>query len=270
MPAIVLAHGLGAIKELGLDRYAERFSAAGFLCIVFDYRCFGSSTGTPRGLININMQLADWEAAIQYAAGLPEVDPQRVVLFGSSFSGGHVIRLAAMPKHASTVCAVISQCPFTDGIASCMQLDYSLLPWVLGRALKDAVFGTARIPIVAKPGELALMNTPDAYPGYRSLLPPGVTSLESEEVPARIALAIPFYRPGTYAAQVKAPIFFGVCGTDSVAPPNQTLAFARQAPKGTVRLYEEMGHFDIYSGERFEKAVADYLGFLKQHVPSSS
>ena len=62
-PLLVMAHGLGAVRTMRLDAYAERFSAAGYACLVFDYRCFGDSEGQPRQLLDIGMQLADWAAA---------------------------------------------------------------------------------------------------------------------------------------------------------------------------------------------------------------
>ncbi len=53
-PVIVMAHGLGAIREMRLDAYAERFAAAGYTCLVFDYRHFGASDGEPRQLLDID------------------------------------------------------------------------------------------------------------------------------------------------------------------------------------------------------------------------
>ena len=69
-PLLVMAHGLGAVRTMRLDAYAERFSAAGYACLVFDYRNFGDSEGRPRQLLDIGMQLADWAAAVAYARTL--------------------------------------------------------------------------------------------------------------------------------------------------------------------------------------------------------
>ena len=114
-PVIVMAHGLGAIKLLRLDAFAERFQAAGYACLVFDYRHFGESEGQPRELLSISRQREDWRAAVAYARSLPDVDADRVVLWGTSFGGGHAIATAAADH---SVAAAIAQCPFTDGLAS--------------------------------------------------------------------------------------------------------------------------------------------------------
>lgn len=120
-PAIVMAHGLGAVKALRLGAFAERFQAAGYACLVFDYRHFGDSTGEPRELLSISRQREDWRAALEFVRTLPEVDGDRVVLWGTSFAGGHVIATAAAAADGEVVAAVV-QCPFTDGRASSAQI----------------------------------------------------------------------------------------------------------------------------------------------------
>src|SRR5918998_5244415 len=94
-PVIVMAHGLGAVKQLRLAPVAERFQAAGYACLVFDYRHFGESEGEPRELLSLARQREDWRAAVEFARSLPEVDSGRVVVWGTSFGGGHAIVTAA-------------------------------------------------------------------------------------------------------------------------------------------------------------------------------
>jgi dienelactone hydrolase len=119
-PIIVMAHGFGGIREMRLDAFAERFRAAGYACLVFDYRHFGASDGEPRQLLDVQRQLADWAAAIAFARTRHDIDADRIVLWGSSFSGGHVLSAAARD---SDIAAVISQCPFTDGVVSVLAID---------------------------------------------------------------------------------------------------------------------------------------------------
>ena len=111
-PCVVMAHGFSAVREQRLDAYAERFAAAGMAVLVFDYRHFGASQGEPRQLLSIARQLADWRAAVAHARNLPDVDARRVAVWGSSFSGGHVVAVAAGDP---AIAAVVSQAPFTDG-----------------------------------------------------------------------------------------------------------------------------------------------------------
>lgn len=264
-PLVIMAHGLGGIRTMRLDAFAERFAAAGYACLVFDYRNFGDSAGEPRQLLDIGMQLADWAAAVDYAHTLTGVDSRRIVLWGTSFSGGHVIATAA---RLPGIAAVISQCPFTDGLASARTSNPLTLPRITALAVRDLI-GARRgkppvlIPAAGRPGEIALMTTPDAYPGYLRLVPEGATL--RNEVAARLALKILTYRPGRLAAKVSCPILFCVCQTDSVAPARATLRHAARAPRGVVKLYPE-GHFAIYVDDAFERVVSDQIAFLDDRL----
>ncbi|CAG8109546.1 unnamed protein product [Penicillium salamii] len=259
---IILAHGLGATKELKLSSYASSFQKAGYTSLVFDYRCNGETAGQPRGLVDWDMQQEDWRSAIAYARELKGIDPDCVALFGTSFSGGHVIQLAA---EDARIRAVISQCPFTDGVRSSMTVGLRALPGLVWAGIWDKMFGNTVVKLVGAPGDVALMNAPDVLGTFPPLIPDGYAF--QDEIPARLVLRFPFLRPGMYASKVQCPIFFGVCGTDSVAPAGPTLSYAKTAPKGVVRLYDGVGHFEIYYGDAFDKAIVHYLEFLRDNLP---
>ena len=116
-PLVIMGHGLGANREMGLDRYARRFAAAGMGVLVFDYRHFGASGGEPRQLLSIARQRDDWRAAIAFARTLKGFDATRIALWGSSFGGGHVLSIAHEDDYLA---AVVAQCPFTSGWSSAL------------------------------------------------------------------------------------------------------------------------------------------------------
>src|SRR5258708_27144475 len=97
-PTVVMAHGFSAVKEMYLDRFAEAFAAAGLSALVFDNRCFGASDGEPRQEIDPWAQVRDYRHAITYLHTLPEVDPGRIGIWGSGYSGGHVLVVAAIDR----------------------------------------------------------------------------------------------------------------------------------------------------------------------------
>lgn len=265
-PVIVMAHGLGAVKEMRLPAFAERFCAVGYACLVFDYRHFGASDGEPRQLLDIDRQQQDWAAAIAYARTLPQVDAQRVVLWGSSFSGGHVIHTAARD---SRVAAAMVQCPFTDGIASLAATDPRTavkITWLALRDLAAAARGAkpVMVPLAGPEKSAALLTAPDAMAGYHAMVPQGLDF--NDQVAARVGLNILRYRPGREAARVCCPILFCICEKDSVAPARASLKYARRAPRGEIATYP-VGHFDIYQGSGFEQVVARELEFLQRHLP---
>lgn len=268
-PLIIQAHGLGGVKTMRLDAFAERFVAEGYACLVFDYRHFGESEGQPRQLLDINKQLQDWQAAIDFAHTLDDIDPLKIAIWGTSFGGGHVLSAAAKDKR---VAAVISQCPFNNGYASSMAMNPVTSIKVSARAIVDKIGSLlgakpVMVPLAAYPGETALMNAHDAMTGYQALKPEGQDI--PNHVAARFALDIIRYYPGRKAKEIQSPVLFCVCETDTVAPAGPTLKYAAQAPKGETKRYKD-GHFDIYVGEPFERVVKDQIAFLKKHLPTSN
>ena len=264
-PVVILGHGLGATREMRLDAFAERFAQAGIAALAFTYRHFGDSSGQPRQLLSIRRQLADWDAAIAWVKAQRDIDGTRIAVWGSSFGGGHSITVAS--RHPE-LRAAVSQCPFTDGLTSALALGPSESLKVLPSVARDLAAMVLRrppamIPLAGRPGSLALMNAPDALPGYEALLPTDTTF--RNEVAARVAPTIMAYRPGRAAKKIKFPILFCVSNTDSVTPPAQTIRYASTAPLGEIKRYEA-GHFDFYLGEPFEELVRDQVDFLTRQL----
>jgi len=264
-PVVILGHGLGATREMRLDAFAERFAQAGIAALAFTHRHFGDSGGQPRQLLSIKRQLADWDAAISWVKARRDVDGTRIAVWGSSFGGGHSITVAS--RHPELQAAV-AQCPFTDGLASALALGPAAFFSVLPTVARDfaSMIGRqppAMIPLAGLPGSIALMNAPDALPGYEALLPAG-TSFRNE-VAARVAPTIMAYRPGRAVKKINVPILFCVSNTDTVTPPAQTMRYARTAPRVEIKRYDA-GHFDFYIGEAFEALVRDQVEFLTRQL----
>ena len=114
-----MAHGFSAVKEMYLDRFAEVFADAGMAALVFDNRNFGASDGEPRQEIDPWAQVRDYRHAITYARTRPEVDPERIGIWGSSYSGGHVLVVGAIDRRVK---CVVSQVPLVSGHANVRRL----------------------------------------------------------------------------------------------------------------------------------------------------
>jgi cephalosporin-C deacetylase-like acetyl esterase len=116
LPTLVMAHGFTALKEMTLDFYAEKFtSALSMNCLVYDHRGFGESDhlpGQPRGEIVPSLQISDYSDAITYASTRTEVDADKIGVWGTSYSGGHVLVVAAIDRRVKVV---LSQGPCVSG-----------------------------------------------------------------------------------------------------------------------------------------------------------
>ena len=260
-----MAHGLGAIRDMRLDTFAQQFSEAGYACLVFDYRHFGSSEGEPRQLLSVRKQLDDWKAAVQFAKSLHTVDENQIFLWGTSFSGGHVLEIATQ---LSFIRGVVAQGLFSDGLASSRaalkNLGFIATITLLLAAVLDnliALFGMRPllVPLVGTPSTAALISSEDAYDGYNRLLPEGKRI--STYVSARIVLDLIFWQPGKNLKEIDCPTLLCVCNRDGVAPAIATIRHAYGANMVTLKRYNAQ-HFDIYFGKHFEAVISDQITFL--------
>jgi pimeloyl-ACP methyl ester carboxylesterase len=256
VPAVVMAHGLSGTRRDRLGAFAERFAAAGFVALVFDQRGFGDSGGEP-DLFDPARQLEDWRAAIAFARALPDVDPDRVATFGSSMGGGNALAAAATDPR---IVAAISQVPFLDIVRQAHRSS----PRVTARMLAAAAQGRY-LPAVGQPDEPALINAPGGEEGWRRVVSIGEDSGWRNRVSSRWLLGAP-YRPAKYAAKLHCPWLVCVGEADRVAKPGPAIAAAKRAPKGELRTYPGVDHFDIYDGPEHEAVVADEIEFLRRHL----
>ncbi|MBL8352157.1 MAG: alpha/beta hydrolase [Burkholderiaceae bacterium] len=268
---IVMAHGLGGLRSAGLEPYARRFAEAGFAVLLFDYRHFGASDGQPRQWVSVRRQLADWAAAVAFARGQPGVDPDRIALWGSSFSGGHVLVTAARDERVAALCA---QGPMMDGLAATLNiLRYAGIGQLLRlalRGLRDAAAALSgkppvMLPLVGAPGTLAAMTTADAEPGYRAIV--GRDWVNA--ICARFALGLAFYRPLRLARRVRCPALL-IVADDSVAPASAALETARRLGAHCELHRWACGHFDIYRGAWLERGAALELDFLRRALGAAA
>lgn len=267
LPCIVMGHGFSATKDsFALPQYAQRFADAGYAVLAFDYRHFGLSEGQPRQLVHFGRQREDWRAAIAYACHLEEVDPQRIALWGSSFSAGHVLAVAADDPE---IAAVIAQVPAIDPVkgAGTETAPAGVQLQLLLSAVRDALHGLLRrrpvlIPVVAPYGQAAAMTEPEANTLLTGPLVAD-TTWRNEFAP-RVAFAMPRYVTGT-AERLTMPVLFCVAQYDIQASPQFTLDIADAAPNAETRTYP-VGHFGLYHGTGFARAIADQVDFLSRHL----
>ncbi|CAN5635211.1 alpha/beta hydrolase [soil metagenome] len=262
-PVVVMGHGFGGTKDSGLAPFAEQFAAAGMDVLAFDYRGFGSSEGEPRQQISINRQVSDYQAAVAAAQGLPGVDPNRVVLWGSSLSGGHVIRIAA---GRDDIAAVIAMTPLTNSLATGRQViaQYSLLTAMRSsfngvRSLVAVARGKAPImmPVVARRGEAGALALAGAYESYLSMAGPTWRN----EVDSTVGLELSMIKTKAYARALRAKLLVQIADFDRFVPADSVAKTAVQG-RGQVHRYP-CDHFDVWPGhDWFEKAARDQVAFL--------
>lgn len=173
-PAVVMAHGFSALKEQVLPEYAERFTAAGFVTLVFDYRYFGESEGEPRSQLFPLEMAEDYRNAISRLYYQPEVDPDRIGIWGTSYSGGLVVYLGT---HDKRVKAVVAQVPATFNPESRRAMDPERWDKVGQFLMQDRIerykTGVVKyMKVVAPEGEPCVLPGKEAYDGYMEIKVP--------------------------------------------------------------------------------------------------
>ncbi|MEO9139024.1 MAG: alpha/beta fold hydrolase [Jatrophihabitans sp.] len=265
-PVVVLAHGLGGTRDSGLDGFAEAFVAAGMDAFTFDYRGFGTSDGDDRQTVSLAGQVEDWMAAVDAAAQLPGVDSQRIVLWGVSLAGGHVLQVAAARDDIAAVIAVV---PMVDGLAAMRHALAAHGALSLVRATATGLAARVRVrlgkptmlPVVGKPGQPGALTLPGAYEDFHSIAGPSWRN----EVRADVGLELGTRAPARAAEKIKIPLLVQIADFDRSAPP-RAAALAAFAGRAEVRHYPS-DHFGLFPGQPFHRpAVQHAVYFLKRHL----
>ena len=272
LPCVVMAHGFSGTMDR-LFRYAERFARAGLAVLVFDYRNFGASGGRPRQLIDIPGQQADWRAAIAFARHHPELDPQRIALWGSSLGGAHAITIAAADP---ALAAVVAQIPWLgDGRPAGRKLRHALRLTSLkltAAAVRDAIRARQGrppllVPVLGEAGTTAMFTDPEAR---EALLAKGTEgTLWRNEFAPRIVFSLARYEPAAVIDRVAMPVLVCLADRDQDIPVDYAQAVVARAPKGQVQRYPG-SHFELYYGPLYEQVVSDQLQFLRAHLVSAT
>jgi fermentation-respiration switch protein FrsA (DUF1100 family) len=258
-PAIVMSQGFGALKDMSIPPVAEAFAAAGFVVLLYDHRNFGESPGVPRQEVDAWQQVRDMREVISHLRNLPEVDPSRIGLWGTSFSGGHAIVVSAIDRRIR--CAV-AQVPFVSG-------SLTVAKGVPAEKLAE------RIAAIEKDYDARARGVPpmrqaisiEGTEGNIWSRMAGAGTKYMNECTLRSLDSFASYEPGDYVARVSpTPLLFIVAKKDTRCPIEDQLQVYDRArePKKLVTL--EGGHFDPYSAQRdnaTEAAMAWFRKYLK-------
>ncbi len=267
-PTVIMAHGFTATREIFLDDFAEVFAAAGIGVIVYDHRNFGVSDGEPRGHVDPRQQIDGYRDAITFAQTLPEVDSNRIGIWGSSYSGGHVLVVAAIDRRVK---CVVSQVPLTYGFESARRLIRGDM-WAGLRAAFDADRAArlcgepgGRMPVAAPDGNCAL-PTADTWEFFSRFEAEHETNWKNEVTLHSIELFTE-YEPATYISRIApTPLLVVVARDDHLTPFDLTARAYEEALEPKKLLVLPGGHFEAYTGEAFKISSAAQRDWFKSHL----
>lgn len=267
-PAILMVHGWGGVQDALTLPFYGPFNQAGYAVMTFDYSGWAKSRGTPRNVINPWQREREVEKALEHLRAQPDIDADRIVLWGTSFGGGHVVRTAA--KHPELLGA-ITQVPMLDGMAAVKAVPFLRKLRFGLYALADLIRGRGNpvyVPVVAAPGEWASMDRDGAAEamqnGLKDLLEaegPEAAAYDNR-VAARSLLTMGLYRPFKSLKQVKIPILVVGATRDSVAPFVEGKLRALNNPNIKIEKIDA-NHFDPYFDPALSTNLGHQLAFLE-------
>ena len=268
-PAVAMAHGMGAIKEFYIPAFAEAFANAGVAALLFDYRGHGTSTGEPRERIDPRMQIEDYRSALTFLALHEAIDEDRLGVWGTSFSGGHVLHLGAYDPRVKVV---VSQVGAMDLYANVRRV---LTPEQIA-AQAEAIKGErkrgyadpapAYIPLSAPDGELALQPDSTTHEwlvrAQEELAPHWHNRVTLDSI-ERILEHAPALSIDRIAPK---PLLMILARGDKWTPPELIReAFARAGePKRLIEI--EGDHYAVYSGAGHAIAAEAAAGWFAEHL----
>lgn len=268
-PAVVMAHGFSAVKEMYLDDFAAFFADAGIAALVYDHRNLGASDGEPRGHIDPRQQIDGYRDAISHAQTMKEVDPNRIGVWGSSYSGGHVLVVAAIDRRVK---CVIAQVPLVAGLETARRLirgDH----WKGLRASFDAdrmarISGaaSARMPVTAPEGEPSALPTADTWEFFTAFAKERQTSWQNEVTLQSVELFTE-YEPGIYIPRISpTPLLMVAALEDHLTPFDMTAAAYETALEPKKFLALPCMHFEAYTGDMFRMSAPVQRDWLTTHL----
>jgi fermentation-respiration switch protein FrsA (DUF1100 family) len=270
VPGVVMAHGFSATKEMGLDRYAEVFAAAGMAVLAYDHRNLGASDGEPRQLVNPWAQARDYREALTWLGERPEVDATRLAVWGSSFSGGEAIVVGAIDDR---VRAVVANVPFVslgaDGDDPAERFDALRAAFLdesgAGPADRDEEpLGPFRV--VAEPGvdgaDPVFLGQPESSEWFLAQQARGGTRWENRVLLRGFPGEPVRFDPAVCLPHLGAPMLMVVASEDRLADTATTLAAYDRAREPKQLEVVEGHHFVPYGGEAFERAATLQRDFL--------
>lgn len=280
-PVVILAPGLAGTKEGPLETFAQHFAEQGFAALAIDFRTFGGSEGLPRHNTDPRMQVADYLATVAHvrARMADVVDAERIVLWGTSFSGA-AAACAAKQAHPQ---AVILNAPYIGKPATPPNLlqmaGYVLL--LIAEKFGDAMARVLRIRLkpayitaYGLPGEHAFGGSAQCpsrhtgetgHPFWRAL-PDTYRGGWRNLMLVRALAHLDAIDPAEAIRTAGQPTLIVAATQDDMIAIRDIRHVCKAAPANVTLAEFDAGHFDVYVAPTLAPNLARQTDFLCTHV----
>ena len=271
-PGLVMAHGFSATRRMGLAGFARCFAAAGIAVLAYDHRNLGDSEGEPRQLINPWAQARDYRYALTWLADRPEVDADRLGIWGSSYSGGQVLVVGAIDERVK---AVVANVPFAgisrDALPPAEADDrFAAMRRGLedesGQGPADAGDVIGPMAVVDEDGGPAFLPQPESARWFLNV-GGDPKSRWQNTFTLQSGGGDTVFDPGVCVPRIAPrPLLMVVASEDRLAPTDVAItSYSRAGLPKRLELLDG-DHFIDYEGPAFDKASHTMREFLLEHL----
>jgi uncharacterized protein len=261
---IVLCHGYTGVKDLYLPDNARRLNEAGYAVMTFDYKGWGNSEG-PRNRLAPYGRVYDVQAALSFMSTLPEVDPERLGIYGTSYGGATVVWVGAIDPRVKCIVSVVGVGHGERWMRSVRRPDewFDLLERSALDRTQRALTGKSEFV------ERAAILLPDRQSAElaaaaRRNNPAAVNTIPLEYVDDTLS----FHPEWIVDKIAPRPILFIATDNDRLVPPEESVQLYQRAgnPKKLVVL-KGYGHYEVYLEPAFSEVMRATLDWYQEHLP---
>jgi cephalosporin-C deacetylase-like acetyl esterase len=273
-PVAVMGGGWCYVKEIVLPHYAENIVKAGVAVLMFDYRGLGESEGEPRQHIDPRGQVEDYKNAISFVMTQPEIDANRVGIWGISYAGGHVIIVGATDPRVKCIVSTVAVVEGWETMKRCHgERKFEKLQQLV---LEDRVKRSAGSPSAMMPmshsdpdNNLSSWPFPHVYDIFMRIKEKEAPRHEHRNTVESVELLLQ-YNVFPYAKRIlNTPTLVVVAEQDNITQWDLEIEMYNTIPAGNKRLVvlEKVNHMSLYSTKKhLEMASSAHAAFLREHL----
>lgn len=273
LPIVIMAHGTSATIPMVAIEYARTFANAGLAVLIYDHCNFGISAGEPRQEINPWVQCRGYRDAVSFACSRPEVDPERVGLWGDSYTGGQVVVVSACDERVKVI---VAQCPTFGPSVPALVPSAENFAIIKETLVTGDITGTPEttagpLPVVSPdqagtPSLLAPIQAFRWFIDYGGRPGSGWVNRVTRVIPPTPVT----YSPYLCAPFVQAKVLFMVAPDDEMVHANYDVARQAFALMPGLKRWQDIGegHFGLlyYPSPRFDEAASAQAQFFCEHL----
>jgi len=261
---VVLCHGYTGVKDLYLPDNARVLNEAGYAVLTFDYKGWGASGG-PRNRLAPYSRVADVQAALTFLGLQPNVDPERLGLYGTSYGGATVVWVGAVDPRVRCIVSVVGIGHGRRWMRSVRRPDewHDLLDRAKADREKRVLDGQSAM------ADRSQILLPDRQSAELAAVARRANPAAVNELPVEfIDDTLGFHPEWVVGKIAPRPILFITTDDDRLVPPEESeQLFAKAGEPKKLVILRGYGHYEVYAEPAFSQVMSAATAWLGEHLP---